>query len=247
MCSTTSWFLPRSAVELGELLGDAGARARRGSPATRGDERRAPRPSPRRRRCRASPGTRLPRQRVLERGRRLRASSASSPLTFASSAFCAETGKTCSTGTPSVAALTRTWRSISASTSASRLQVVPQAVDLVEDHDAPRARRRVRAGDVVVPDLEVGPRDAGVGGEDEQHRVRRREQDQRQLGLGADRVEARRVEDDQPLLQQRMREVDDRVAPARDVDAALVAVLERRARGPRRAARSGARARSARA
>ena len=36
-----------------------------------------------------------------------------------------------------------------------------------------------------------------------------------------------RVEDDQPLLQQRMREIDDRVTPARNVDAALVAALER--------------------
>ena len=89
-------------------------------------------------------------------------------------------------------------------------------------------RRRVVAGEMRVPHVEVGLGDAGVGGQDEQHRVRVREQVERELGLGADRVQARRVEDHQPLLQQRMREIDDRVAPARNVDAAVVAALERR-------------------
>jgi hypothetical protein len=46
--------------------------------------------------------------------------------------------------------------------------------------------------------------------------------EQRQLGLGADRVEARGVEDDEALAQQRMRVVDDRVAPRRHLDPALV-------------------------
>jgi hypothetical protein len=109
-----------------------------------------------------------------------------------------------------------------------RLHVVPQPVDLVEDHEPSRARRLVGAGEVVLPDVEVGLGDAGVRREDEQHRVRGRRQGQGQLGLGADRVEARRVEDHEALLQKRVREVDDRVAPARDVDAAHVAVLERR-------------------
>ena len=90
-------------------------------------------------------------------------------------------------------------------------------------------RRRIVAGEVLVPDLEVGLGHAGVGGEDEQHRVRVGQQVQRELGLGADRVQARRVEDHEALLQQRMREVDDRVAPARNVDACP----RRRARAPR--------------
>ena len=52
------------------------------------------------------------------------------------------------------------------------LEVVPQAVDLVQDHDAARLRRGVVGDEVAVPDLEVGLRDAGVGGQQEQHRVR---------------------------------------------------------------------------
>ena len=58
------------------------------------------------------------------------------------------------------------------------------------------------------------------------------QQVERELGLGADRVEARRVEDHQALLQQRVRKIDDRVPPARDVDGAVVAALG--ARGCRR-------------
>ena len=59
-------------------------------------------------------------------------------------------------------------------------------------------------------------------GEDEEHGVRLRQQRERELGLGADRVESGRVEDDEALLQQRMREVDDRVPPARDVEHAFI-------------------------
>ena len=87
----------------------------------------------------------------------------------------------------------------------------------------PASRRGVLAREVPVPHLEVGLGHAGVGGEDEQHRMRVREQVERELGLGADRVQSRRVEDHEALLQQRMREIDDRMAPARDVDRALAA------------------------
>ena len=89
----------------------------------------------------------------------------------------------------------------------------------------PALVRGVVGREVAVPDLEVGLRHAGVGGEDEQHRVRVRQEVERQLRLGADRIEPRRVEDDESLLQQRVREVDDRVAPARDLDAGFVGVL----------------------
>ena len=100
----------------------------------------------------------------------------------------------------------------------TRREVVPQAVDLVQDHDAGVA---ARLRDVLSPDLDVRLRDAGVRREDEQHRVRVRDQVQRELGLGADRVQARRVEDDEPLREQRMREVHDRVPPHRDLDGAV--------------------------
>ena len=96
-----------------------------------------------------------------------------------------------------------------------RLQRVPQAVDLVEHGDVVAM---TRVADDVPPDVEVAARDAGVGREHEQHRVRVRNERQRQLRLRPDRVQARRVEDHEPPLQQRMREVDDRVAPLRDLD-----------------------------
>ena len=44
---------------------------------------------------------------------------------------------------------------------------------------------------------------------------------ERELGLGADRVETRRIEDHEALRQQRMREVDDGVTPHRDLDHAV--------------------------
>ena len=52
--------------------------------------------------------------------------------------------------------------------------------------------------------------------------VRRGQQRERQLGLRADRVEARRVEHDQTLAQQRVRVVDERMAPGRHLDHAVV-------------------------
>ena len=52
-------------------------------------------------------------------GRRLFARSASSPLTLARSAFCADTGKTCAGGIASSCALVRTCRAISDSISAA--------------------------------------------------------------------------------------------------------------------------------
>ena len=101
------------------------------------------------------------------------------------------------------------------------LELVPQAVDLVEDHEPPGLLRGVVAGKMAIPHVEVGLRHAGVGGQHEQDGVRVRQEVQRELRLGADRVQSRRVEDDEALLQQRMREVDDRVAPARDLDLAV--------------------------
>ena len=46
---------------------------------------------------------------------------------------------------------------------------------------------------------------SGIGGKDEQHRMRLRQQRQRELWLGADRVQSRRIQDHQSLLQQLQR------------------------------------------
>ena len=95
---------------------------------------------------------------------------------------------------------------------------VEQRIDLVE-HDKTRL---ALGAEVVAPDAQIGASHAGVGAEDEDGRVRRRQQAQGQLGLGADRVQARRVEHHQPLAQQRMRVVDERMAPDRHFDQAGV-------------------------
>ena len=178
------------------------------------------------------------------------ASSASSPLTFASSAFCADTRKDLRRRDAERAPRrSRPGGRSRRRSAASDFELVPQAVDLVQDDDAapPSARDRRRRD--AAPDVEVGLGDAGVGGEDEQDGVRARQQVERELRLGADRVEPGRVEDDEALLQQRMREVDDRVAPARDVDAFVAAARQAIAGSESlvRAGRAPARARRARA
>ena len=115
MCSTTSWFLPRSALSSASCSATPAARASRiaRTPATTVLTSASAAPPTMSRFA----GTSLSERACSRRGTRLFASSASSPLTFASSAFCAETGNTCSTGTESVSALARTWRVISASIS----------------------------------------------------------------------------------------------------------------------------------
>ena len=93
----------------------------------------------------------------------------------------------------------------------------------------PRSLRRfVFAGEMLVPHVEVGLGHAGVGGEHEQHRVRVRQQVQRQLGLGADRVQSRRVEDDSPCCSSGCGKLMIACRQHGNVDAALVAALERR-------------------
>ena len=99
----------------------------------------------------------------------------------------------------------------------ARAQRVGQRVDLVQHHEALERA----AVEVLAPDLEVGLGHAGVGAEDEHRGVRRRQQAERQLGLGTDRVQARRVDHHQAALEQRMRIVDQRVAPCRHLDLAV--------------------------
>ena len=75
----------------------------------------------------------------------------------------------------------------------------------------------------VAPDVQIALGDTGVGCQHEQYRVRAGDQRQRQLGLRADRVQPRRIQDHQALLEQRMRKIDHRVTPARDFDQVLLA------------------------
>ena len=89
-------------------------------------------------------------------------------------------------------------------------QFVPQSVNLVQHHKAPGA---VRLADVGLPHLDIGARHPGIGGQHEQHRMGVRNHVQRQLRLGADGVQARGIDDHQPQLQERVRNVDDGMPP----------------------------------
>ena len=61
-------------------------------------------------------------------------------------------------------------------------------------------RSSASLAEVLAPDRQVGARHAGVGAEQEDDGMRRRQQAQRQLGLGADGVQPRRVDHHQPAL-----------------------------------------------
>ena len=75
---------------------------------------------------------------------------------------------------------------------------------------------------VFTPDGHVRLRHPRVGAQHEDDGVRRGQQAQRELGLGPHRVQARGVDDDQTALQQRVRVVDQRMAPGRHVHTAVV-------------------------
>ena len=99
-------------------------------------------------------------------------------------------------------------------------QGVPQGVYLVQHHQA--YIRDFRVDDqMLTPDGQVGLGDTGVRPQDEHHCLRLRQQADRELGLCTDGVEPRGVEDHQALLQQGVGDIDQRMAPAGDLDQAL--------------------------
>ncbi len=101
-----------------------------------------------------------------------------------------------------------------------RTEGVPHGVDLVEHHQT-RLLALALHRQMLAPDRQVGLGHTGVGRQDEHHRMCLRQQTDREFGLGADGVEARGVQDHQALLEQRVRHVDQRVAPFRHLDQAV--------------------------
>ena len=93
-----------------------------------------------------------------------------------------------------------------------RAQRVPQRVDLVEHHQ-PGVARGVFSDQVFTPDGQIRLGHAGISRQNEHHRMRLRNQADGQLRLGPDGVQPRRVQNHQPLLEQRVRNVDQRVPP----------------------------------
>ena len=101
-------------------------------------------------------------------------------------------------------------------------QRVFQRIDLVEHHEA----RHAAVAQVVTPHRQVGLGDAGVGRQQKHRGMGRRQQCQGQFGLGTDGVEPGRVEHHQAALQQRVRPVDQGMAPGGHLD--LVVGIPRR-------------------
>ena len=66
---------------------------------------------------------------------------------------------------------------------------------------------------MLTPDREVRTRHTGIGTQDKHHRVRLGNEVDRQLRLCTHRVEAGCIQNHQPLLQKRVRNIDDGVAP----------------------------------
>src|SRR5690606_5080229 len=83
------------------------------------------------------------------------------------------------------------------------LELVPQTVDLVQDCQAAFLRPAC-AADVLAPNVDLRFGNAGIGSEDKQHRMRIGQHVQRQFGFGTDGIQARGIQNYQPLFQQRM-------------------------------------------
>ena len=101
-----------------------------------------------------------------------------------------------------------------------RAELVPHGVDLVEHHQ-PRFGRVAQGTEVLAPDGQVRLGHAGVGRQDEHHGMRLGQEAHRQLGLGADRIQAGGIQNHQALLEQGVRHVDERMAPFGHLDQAV--------------------------
>ena len=97
----------------------------------------------------------------------------------------------------------------------ARAERIPQRVDLVQHHQARRLVGTAGRAQMLVPDGQVRTRHAGVCAQDEHHCVRLGQQAQRQFRLCAHGIEPWRVHHHQPLAQQRVRQIDQRMAPQR--------------------------------
>ena len=98
-----------------------------------------------------------------------------------------------------------------------RAQRVPQRINLVEHHQA-RTATIARSGQVFTPNGKVGFGDPRVGRQNEHHCMRLCNQADGQFRLCAHGVEPRRVQNHQPLPEQWMGNIDERMAPARYLD-----------------------------
>ena len=95
------------------------------------------------------------------------------------------------------------------------VQFVPENIYLVEGYEVRIALHCIH---MVGPDLEIRLGDTGVGCQHEKDGLCIGQRVQRQLGFHAQGVQSGRVQHHQSLLEQRMRKIDDGVAPYRYFD-----------------------------
>ena len=227
MCSTTSWFLPRSARNFAKLFLDAGHALSRivRTPLTTSRTSAL---------SRRSDDIALGRESACSTARARAAAaccvarSASSPLTLASSALLRGHGEDLCRRNRRASARCGTWRSISASTrhGLRRSSHRPSILFRMTRRPAWSTHRR-RPGVLFHTSRSVLVTPASAA-QDEQECVR--------IGQQCDSVSSGSVpiafrpgvsRITRPCCSKRMREVDHRVAPARNVDGALVLALER--------------------
>ena len=106
-------------------------------------------------------------------------------------------------------------------------EAIPQRIYLVEHHQTRigqclLARRRIGRQHMVAPDGQVGLGHAGIGRQHEDHGMGLGDEVDGQLGLGTHGIQAGRIQNDQPLLEQGMGHVDQRVAPHGHLHQALL-------------------------
>ena len=94
----------------------------------------------------------------------------------------------------------------------SRTERVPQGIDFVEHHQTGFGAVG-RINEVLAPDGQIGPRDSGIGSKDEHHRVGLGNQVDGELWLCTHSVQPWGIENHQTMLQQRVRQIDDGMAP----------------------------------
>ena len=99
-------------------------------------------------------------------------------------------------------------------------QLVPQGIDLVEHHQAVVVTTGF-IDQMFPPDGQVGLGNAGIGPQDKHHGLGLRNQADGEFGFGTNGIEAGRVQNHQPLLEQGMGNVDQCMAPLGHFDHAL--------------------------
>ena len=103
---------------------------------------------------------------------------------------------------------------------AAHAQGIPQGVDLVEHHQPGGVVFRL-GGQMLPPDGQVRAGHAGVCAQDKDNAMRLGQQTHRQFRLCTHGIQARGIQDHQPLAEQRVGDIDQRMPPGGDLHHSL--------------------------